>query len=106
MRYRRCFMPASPCRGSVRPHCNGRRAGWRSVSRSYGWPWEPRHAFQGEVLAWGRISDAEWYAYSTVWLAFAGIVLAISLYGRNEWLRRAALAGIGLVAAKVFLSDM
>jgi uncharacterized membrane protein len=58
------------------------------------------------VLAWGRISDAEWYAYSTVWLAFAGIILAISLYGRNEWLRRAALAGIGLVAAKVFLSDM
>jgi uncharacterized membrane protein len=67
---------------------------------------ETRHAFQGEVLAWGRISDAEWYAYSTVWLAFAGIILAISLYGRNEWLRRAALAGIGLVAAKVFLSDM
>ena len=67
---------------------------------------ETRHAFQGEVLAWGRISDAEWYAYSTVWLAFAGIILAISLYSRNEWLRRAALAGIGLVAAKVFLSDM
>jgi uncharacterized membrane protein len=67
---------------------------------------ETRHAFQGEVLAWGRIGDAEWYAYSTVWLAFTGIILAISLYGRNEWRRRAALAGIGVVAAKVFLSDM
>jgi uncharacterized membrane protein len=67
---------------------------------------ETRHAFQGEILAWGRIGDAEWYAYSTVWLVFAGIALGISLYRHNEWLRRAALAGIGLVAAKVFLSDM
>ena len=67
---------------------------------------ETRHAFQGEVLAWGRISDAEWYAYSTVWLAFAGLMLGVSLFRQNEWLRRAALAGIGLVAAKVFLSDM
>jgi len=67
---------------------------------------ETRHAFQGEALAWGRINDAEWYAYSTVWLIFAGIALGISLYRQNEWLRRAALAGIGLVAAKVFLSDM
>jgi uncharacterized membrane protein len=67
---------------------------------------ETRHAFQGESLAWGRIGNAEWYAYSTVWLAFAGLILAISLFRQNEWLRRAALAGIGLVAAKVFLSDM
>ena len=67
---------------------------------------ETRHAFQGEILAWGAIGDAEWYAYSTVWLVFAGIALAIALYRHNEWLRRAALAGIGLVAAKVFLSDM
>jgi uncharacterized membrane protein len=67
---------------------------------------ETRHAFQGEILAWGRIGNAEWYAYSTVWLAFAGLMLAVSLFRQNEWLRRAALAGIGLVAAKVFLSDM
>jgi uncharacterized membrane protein len=32
--------------------------------------------------------------------------LAIGLVWRNEWLRRAALAGIALVVAKVFLSDM
>ena len=67
---------------------------------------ETRHVFQGEVLTWGRIGDAEWYAYSTVWLAFAGTALGIALYRQNEWLRRAALAGIGLVAAKVFLFDM
>jgi uncharacterized membrane protein len=67
---------------------------------------ETRHAFRGEVLAWGRVSNAEWYAYSTVWLVFSGLALALSLWRGNEWLRRAALAGIGLVAAKVFLSDM
>ena len=67
---------------------------------------ETRHAFRGEVLTWGSVSDAEWYAYSTVWLIFSGLALAVSLFRQNEWLRRAALAGIGLVAAKVFLSDM
>ncbi len=67
---------------------------------------ETRHAFRGEILTWGSVSDAEWYAYSTVWLVFSGLALAVSLFRQNEWLRRAALAGIGLVAAKVFLSDM
>lgn len=67
---------------------------------------ENRHAFRGEILSGHTISDAEWYAYSTVWLAAAGALLAVSLIRGNEWLRRAALVGIGLVAAKVFLSDM
>ena len=67
---------------------------------------ETRHAFRGEILTWGSVSDAEWYAYSTVWLVLSGLALAFSLFRQNEWLRRAALAGIGLVAAKVFLSDM
>ncbi len=62
------------------------------------------------VLQWAArglaVSNAEWYAYSTVWLVFSCLALAISLWRGNEWLRRAALAGIGLVAAKVFLSDM
>jgi uncharacterized membrane protein len=67
---------------------------------------EVRHAFQGTNLAMFTTSDGEWYAYSAVWLAFAGIALAIGLIRRDEWLRRAALGGIGLVVAKVFLSDM
>ena len=41
-----------------------------------------------------------------MWLACAGLAPAVSLVRRSEWLRRAALGGIGLVAAKVFLSDM
>ena len=64
------------------------------------------HAFRGAYIAKGEPSQGEWYAYSAGWLAFAGIALGIALYRRNEWLRRAALAGIGLVVAKVFLFDM
>jgi len=67
---------------------------------------EVRHAFHGTNLATFTTSDGEWYAYSAVWLAFAGIALATGLIRRDEWLRRAALGGIGLVVAKVFLSDM
>ena len=71
---------------------------------------EVRHAFQGEYLAMSLFgqstSDGEWYGYSAAWLAFFGIGLAIGLLRRDEWLRRVALGGIGLVVAKVFLSDM
>lgn len=67
---------------------------------------EIRHIFRGERLLWGSSSDAEWYAYSVAWLTFAGIGLALGLLRRDEWLRRVSLAGIGLVVAKVFLSDM
>jgi uncharacterized membrane protein len=67
---------------------------------------EIRHAFRGDVLTWGECSEAEWYAYSAAWLAIAGAGLAAGLAWRNDWLRRASLAGVGLVVAKVFLSDM
>jgi uncharacterized membrane protein len=71
---------------------------------------EVRHAFHGEYIAITFFSrdtgDAEWYAYSAAWLVFAGIGLAAGLVRRDEWLRRVSLAGVGLVVAKVFLSDM
>jgi uncharacterized membrane protein len=71
---------------------------------------EVRHAFQGEFLMvspFGRnASDGEWYTYSAVWLIFAAIGLAAGLIRGDEWLRRVSLGGIGLVVAKVFLSDM
>jgi uncharacterized membrane protein len=71
---------------------------------------EVRHAFQGEFIVlnlFGRtFSNGEWYAYSAAWLIFAGIGLAAGLIRRDEWLRRVSLAGVGLVVAKVFLSDM
>jgi uncharacterized membrane protein len=67
---------------------------------------EIRHAFQGTVLGMGNTGDAEWYTYSAGWLVFAGGGLAAGLIRRDEWLRRVSLAGVGLVVAKVFLSDM
>ena len=67
---------------------------------------EVRHGFRGEVLRWGRAGEAEWYAYSMAWLTFAAGALAIGLLRGDAWLRRLALVGIGLVIAKVFLSDM
>jgi uncharacterized membrane protein len=71
---------------------------------------EVRHAFQGgdiSVTILGHnAGDGEWYAYSAAWLAFFGIGLAAGLIRRDEWLRRVSLGGIGLVVAKVFLSDM
>jgi uncharacterized membrane protein len=67
---------------------------------------EIRHVFRGPVLTWGECGEAEWYVYSAAWLAFAGAGLAAGLKWRNDWLRRASLAGVGLVVAKVFVSDM
>ncbi|HTQ33217.1 MAG TPA: DUF2339 domain-containing protein [Stellaceae bacterium] len=67
---------------------------------------EVRHAFHGNILGLFHTSDGEWYAYSAAWLAFFGIGLAAGLLRRDEWLRRVSLGGIGLVVAKVFLSDM
>jgi uncharacterized membrane protein len=71
---------------------------------------EVRHAFRGADISLSifhqNFSDAEWYSYSAIWLVFAAIALAIGLIRRDEWLRRVALGGIGLVVAKVFLSDM
>ena len=67
---------------------------------------EIRHAFRGDIITWGERSQWEWFTYSAAWLAFAGVGLAVGLWQRDEWLRRAALLAIGMVAAKVFLSDM
>jgi uncharacterized membrane protein len=67
---------------------------------------EVRHAFHGKIHGLFETSDGEWYAYSAAWLSFFGVGLAAGLLRRDEWLRRASLAGVGLVIAKVFLSDM
>ena len=53
----------------------------------------------------GPISDAEQYAYSTVWLAFGIVLLAIGFYLRSQPARYPALAVIALTIVKVFLFD-
>jgi uncharacterized membrane protein len=85
------------------------RAIARVLAAAFAFAWitlEIQHVFHGEVQLFGSSTEAEWYAYSVAWLAFAGAGLAIGLLWRNQWLRRAGLIGIGLVIAKVFLSDM
>ena len=67
---------------------------------------EVRHFFHGDRLNQGWTGEAEWYAYSAAWLAFAAAGLGAALKWRSLWLRRASLLGLGLVVAKVFLSDM
>jgi uncharacterized membrane protein len=65
---------------------------------------EVRRLFHGPVLA-GPISDAEQYAYSTVWLAFGIVLLAVGFYLRSQPARLPALAVIVLTIAKVFIVD-
>ena len=85
------------------------RAIARVLAAGFAFIWvtlEIRHVFQGKVELFAGSSDAEWYAYSVAWLAFAGAALALGLMRRNQWLRRVGLIGLALVIAKVFLSDM
>jgi uncharacterized membrane protein len=65
---------------------------------------EVRRLFHGPILA-GPISDAEQYAYSTVWLAFGIVLLAVGFYLRSQPARLPALAVIALTIAKVFIVD-
>lgn len=52
------------------------------------------------------VEDAELWAWSGAWLAYGAVVMAVGIGRREQKLRLAALAVIGLVVAKVFLVDM
>ena len=67
---------------------------------------ELRHAFHGTSLTSGATSDAEWYAYSLVWLVYAALLLVVGIWHSMTVLRHAGLALLSLVALKVFLFDM
>jgi uncharacterized membrane protein len=67
---------------------------------------ETRRFFQGSVLSGGVASDAEIYAYSVVWLGYAGALLALAIHQGSQALRWASLLVLALTVAKVFLSDM
>ncbi len=81
----------------------------RILAAAYALAWitlEIQHLFHGDVELFASSTEGEWYAYSVAWLTFAGVAFASGLIWRNRWLRQAGLIGIGLVIAKVFLSDM
>jgi uncharacterized membrane protein len=67
---------------------------------------ETRHAFRGSNLAAGAMSDAESYAYSAVWLVYAGVLLAGGLWQRSQALRIGSLVVVMAAVLKVFLVDM
>jgi uncharacterized membrane protein len=65
---------------------------------------EVRRLFHGPILA-GVTTDAEQYTYSTVWLAFGIVLLAVGFVLRSQPARFLALGVIILTIAKVFLFD-
>jgi uncharacterized membrane protein len=65
---------------------------------------ETRRLFHGPVLM-GPSSDAEQYAYSTVWLVYGIALLAVGFVLRSQPARMLALGVIILTIAKVFLYD-
>jgi uncharacterized membrane protein len=94
-----CLLPTRPVLRTIA----------RVLAALFAFDWitlEIRHLFQGRVWLFAGSSEAEWYTYSVAWLGFAGAGLALGLVRGNRWLRQAGLIGIGLVIAKVFLSDM
>ncbi|MGE0006606.1 MAG: DUF2339 domain-containing protein [Parvibaculaceae bacterium] len=67
---------------------------------------ETKRFFQGPILDLWAASDAEYYAYSVVWLVSSLVLLAVGLWRKAPWLRHGALAILILTVCKVFLSDM
>lgn len=71
---------------------------------------EVRRAFQGSEMAVfrqaGPVSDAELYAYSAAWMAYALALLALGILARSSVLRYASLTVLIVAVIKVFLVDM
>lgn len=67
---------------------------------------EVRRAFQGGVLSGDEPSDAEYYAYSAIWLIYGAALLGMGLRFNNAAMRYASLAVVSLTVLKVFLFDM
>ena len=65
---------------------------------------EVRRLFHGPILA-GLTGDAEQYMYSTVWLLFGIVVLAVGFFLRSQPARLLALGVIAVTIAKVFIVD-
>jgi uncharacterized membrane protein len=68
---------------------------------------ETRRVFQGESI-WFRqpTSEAEWYAYSAVWLALGVVLLAYGLWRRSITVRLASGLFVLASVVKVFLFDL
>jgi uncharacterized membrane protein len=67
---------------------------------------EVRLFFNPGDMALARISDAEGYTYSAVWLAFGVVLLAVGIFLRSQPVRLCSAAVVMITVAKVFLLDM
>lgn len=67
---------------------------------------ETRRAFHAPDLSLGAVGDIESWAYSTVWLVGAGLVMAWGVVRRTPILRYIALVALTLTTLKVFLFDL
>src|SRR5262245_19639730 len=67
---------------------------------------EVRTLFQGPVLNLPRMSDAEDYTYSAVWLAFGVALLLAGIALKSQPARLASAAVVFLDIVKVFLHDL
>ena len=67
---------------------------------------ETRHAFHGSWLSQGSTTDAEWYAYSGVWLLYGTGLLVLGIWRDSIAVRHASIAVLLLSVTKVFLFDM
>ena len=67
---------------------------------------EVRRTFQGSVIAEDHLSDLEYYAYSMIWLAYAGLLLLLGIAFGRVTLRYASLAVLLVTVIKVFVGDM
>ncbi|MCY1643858.1 DUF2339 domain-containing protein [Methylorubrum sp. SL192] len=66
-----------------------------------------RHGFQGERLGLDReTGQAEWYAYSAVWLGLGLIALGYGILRGSATARLASAVLVGLATLKVFLFDL
>ena len=65
-----------------------------------------RHGFHGSRLDLGRLTDAENWTYSAVWLVFGITLLAAGVLSRSQMVRAASGLVIAAVVLKVFLFDM
>jgi uncharacterized membrane protein len=68
---------------------------------------ETRRVFQGNVIWFGRpTGEAEWYAYSAVWLVLGLVLLAYGLWRQSTTMRLASGLFVLASVAKVFLFDL
>jgi uncharacterized membrane protein len=106
-------LPAALAALALRHKATARPAVLRAALGGYavvaGFAWitlEIRHLFHPDPMAEAPIDDAELWAWSGAWLVYGAVLMLAGIRGAAKPLRLAALAIIGLTAAKVFLIDM